>query len=64
MNLTRATAFTLGAIALGFVFGLAWGRSTRASVAGSVETDVSNGILTIKADLKTAALLGLQSILD
>ncbi len=62
--MTRATAFTLGAVALGFVFGLAWGRSTRASVADSVKTETSNDILTIKADLKTAALLGLQSILD
>lgn len=51
-------------LGLGFVVGMAWGRSTREQVGGHVKTDVNDGVLTVSVDTKQAATDGLKDIFN
>ena len=59
----RAAAFTAAAVVVGFVFGLAWGRNTRAAADSHVKTDLSGGVVTVQIDAAGAAEEGLANLI-
>lgn len=58
------TVATVGAIAAGFVVGLAVGRGTREALPGATSTEFVDGVVVVRADLKRAAALGLRALLS
>ena len=60
----KAGLLSIVGLGLGFVAGLAWGRSTRTEVGGHVTTAVNNGVVTVSLDARQAASDGLKNIFE
>jgi len=62
--ISRTGVAVVVGLSLGFIVGLAWGRSTREQAAGHVKTDIHNGVVTIEVDAKQAVTDGLAGIVQ